>query len=779
MMRRVPCSGVVEVPKGAGAVPGLKRSRLAKWRMAIGRRMGWAWQPLLFVGVLLGLLLGRALPGAHVAPFGIAFYAAVRGAGFSAANAVPVALAAIIGSWTVLPFSQVLWVTSAVALAHIASSALVALRSQASPLAAGVIASVSVTAPLVVMQGTASVMYLVFWSGLTGVLALIFSLGITDASSGRLSAQGSADSVVPAIVILAAALSGLEGLAPWPWLSLRDAAAGLLVMACAYAGGPPMGAAAGAVLGISFLFTVFGSEMPPVDGADAIAPAVRSMAYVVAGLLAGTFRELGKAGVAVAFSLGFVTTVTAIPGSTDSIIGLSATAGTAALLFLATPLRWLLNLPPILVSRKAVGGEGEQRQAPPVSAVLLERVTGMSRVLREVSRTFEQVAAVEAPAEHGAGTVHGQISDRVCRSCSLYQHCWEKEFHKTYQLIADLWERVEEEGPLSTQSAPAELEKHCIYSGQVVFTLNYLSDIQGSRQQWERRIEEGREVVSDYLKNISRMMDRFVEEVGSQTGYPTFGDNSVTLKVLSGIARLPKRGSHISGDSFLGEALGAERYLLALSDGMGVGRKAATESRQCVRLLHEILQAGFTPEVAVKTVNSALLLHSPDESFATVDLTLLDLTTGRAEFVKIGAAPSFIKRGSDITLVKMPSVPIGIINHVPVEPEYRVLRPGDILIMITDGIWDVCKNDTDKERWLLEHLRRETSSDPEEVAESLLARALELLPEAEDDMTVLVARVDPAGSSRSGAERRIAGNTWMPAKQAPRISTEPLQRNRL
>jgi stage II sporulation protein E len=269
------------------------------------------------------------------------------------------------------------------------------------------------------------------------------------------------------------------------------------------------------------------------------------------------------------------------------------------------------------------------------------------------------------------------------------------------------------------------------------------------------------------------MFDRFVEELGAPDRR-SGADREAVIRAHSGIARLPKRGGLVSGDSYVGTALGQNRYLLALSDGMGVGRGAAIESKQCVKLLQEILEAGFSTEVAINTVNSALLLRSPDESFATVDMALLDLTTGRAEFVKVGAAPSFIKRGAEVTVIKMPSVPVGIINKLEVEPEFRVLQPGDVIVMLTDGVWDLSKGDADKERWLLDHLTREGASDPEEIAESLLARAREISADAADDMTVLVARIEPVASSGAVAEERPKPTSvWVPARVAPRFSAQP------
>ena len=754
------------------AVPGLKRSRWTRFKAGLSRRFGWLWQPLLYAGILIGFLLGRAVPASQVMPFGIAFYAAVRAAGFGPTAALPVAVAVFCGSLSAVGVTQqVIWVGVALLTCQLLSSLFRFGKKGAFPLGAAVVASAVAAIPAVMYYGSGLTVQMLFWIGLAGVLALVFTLGIMDVTTGKVFHAGAADSPVPVIVVLAAALCGLEGLI-LSGVNLQLVAAGLMVATCAYLGGPPLGAAAGAVLGISFLFSGFTASLPgslqaTQSGMEGLIESQSvTMAYVVAGLLAGTFRELRKAGVSLAFVLGLTAYgMAAIPNAAQ-LQAFTVAGGVSVLIFLLVPRSWLALVPAALVSTGLPDEPGGQPHAK-AEPHLLERLRGMSRVLKEVSRTYEQIAAVEAPQEPpGAARVIEQVTDRVCHTCTMYSHCWKKQFAKTYQLYTDLWTHIEDEGPLTAQRLPDQLTDLCIHAPRVASTLDYLYELQRTHDRWERRLEEGRNVVGDYVRNVARLLDRMVEDAGATEGKARV-EAAPVLCIRSGIARLPKRGGHISGDSYMAEGLGTGRYFMALSDGMGVGRGAAMESKQCVKLLHDIIAAGFATEIAVNTVNSALLLQSPEETFATVDLSLMDLTTGRAEFVKIGAAPSFIKRGSDITVVKMASVPVGIINQVQVEPEFRLLRPGDIVVMITDGIWDVSKENLDKERWLIHHLSRESSIDPEEIAESLLARALELVPEAGDDMTVLVARVDAIAGTYVPDQRQPGVGQWAPVRQAP------------
>ena len=53
-----------------------------------------------------------------------------------------------------------------------------------------------------------------------------------------------------------------------------------------------------------------------------------------------------------------------------------------------------------------------------------------------------------------------------------------------------------------------------------------------------------------------------------------------------------------------------------------------------VDCLGKLLQAGFSIDVSVKTVNSLLALRSAGENFATVDMAIIDQYNGEVEFLK-------------------------------------------------------------------------------------------------------------------------------------------------
>ncbi len=214
-------------------------------------------------------------------------------------------------------------------------------------------------------------------------------------------------------------------------------------------------------------------------------------------------------------------------------------------------------------------------------------------------------------------------------------------------------------------------------------------------------------------------------------------------RVVSGAAQLARE--NVSGDSFTVATLKDGKELLVLSDGMGVGRRAAMESRAVVNLLEELLTNGFAKDVALKTINSILLLRSPSETFATVDLGLVDLYSAEADFIKIGSAPAFIKRGRQVGVISSSTPPIGILNKLDTVSERKALFPGDMLVMVTDGVLDSPRDGADRDEWLRHLLAHINENDPHRLSDVIINRALERCHgRPRDDMTVLCARIEQA-----------------------------------
>lgn len=248
-------------------------------------------------------------------------------------------------------------------------------------------------------------------------------------------------------------------------------------------------------------------------------------------------------------------------------------------------------------------------------------------------------------------------------------------------------------------------------------------------------------VLSDILQEIVVVTEEEISPFPNGVSFLTFS-SAKRYVVETGVATAAKGGGLVSGDSFTTMEIGRGKYAIAISDGMGNGARAREESMETLKLLEQILRSGISEQVAIKSINSILALRTTDEIFATLDLAIINLHNAALRFLKIGSTPSFIKRGDEIIQMEANNLPIGIIEHVDLETVSETLKSGDILIMMSDGIFDGPKQVINKDVWLRRKIQGLKTEDPQEIADLLLEEVVRgELGVIRDDMTVVVAEI--------------------------------------
>jgi len=248
--------------------------------------------------------------------------------------------------------------------------------------------------------------------------------------------------------------------------------------------------------------------------------------------------------------------------------------------------------------------------------------------------------------------------------------------------------------------------------------------------------------INDY--DNSRCIIRFIEEE--------------IYDITTGIAFMSKHderyGSTVNGDSYAFMNTNDGKFVIALSDGMGSGEKAAFQSRATINLIEQFMETGFDKDITIKLINSILALNSSDDYYSTIDMSVIDLSNGNTEFVKIGAAPTYIKRIDKVEVVKTASLPAGILENMEIELVNKHLYDGDMLIMVSDGVLeafalnnneDENKNKDikgiDKEKVFIDFIQEIKSINPQTVADIILDEAYKKYGSKPlDDMTVLVVK---------------------------------------
>lgn len=206
------------------------------------------------------------------------------------------------------------------------------------------------------------------------------------------------------------------------------------------------------------------------------------------------------------------------------------------------------------------------------------------------------------------------------------------------------------------------------------------------------------------------------------------------------ISVLPRKNSDHCGDNCAYFYFGTGKLAIVLSDGMGSGEAAAFQSNLVVTLAKKLLSSGFSLRTCVRLINNILMTNADRETFATVDLCVVDMYSGIAEFAKTGAAPSYIKKEDEEIVISSSSLPAGLINSADTDFCVKYLQAGDWVVLASDGITDTL--DCPDKNEIFE-ICNEFDGTPEELAESILNLALKRSGGiATDDLCVCVCKLE-------------------------------------
>jgi len=243
----------------------------------------------------------------------------------------------------------------------------------------------------------------------------------------------------------------------------------------------------------------------------------------------------------------------------------------------------------------------------------------------------------------------------------------------------------------------------------------YISDILGKAYEADKE--------SRLILNQNKEIISFVE--------------APNYRVVHGCARVAKSGERVLGDSFSFYHSNGE-VAACLSDGMGSGLVASQSSEMVIELFENFLEAGFKKETALRMMNATLVMNSQNGKYSTVDVAEIDLYAGVCEFVKMGAAVSFIKRDNSVEVIKLESLPVGAFYDQGFESATKPLYDGDYVILISDGVLSPLPNSM-TDQVMAQLIAGIDTLNPKEMAKEILDKILkECDYKPADDMTVLV-----------------------------------------
>lgn len=514
------------------------------------------------------------------------------------------------------------------------------------------------------------------------------------------------------------ALSGYEPLAE---MSVGRILA-LLITLAASTSGAFAGAAIGLCTGLAVDLSLHGLTL------------MFAAVYALIGLISGAFHRFG----AFRMALAYVLINTASFPWTFEAYGMSTMyeGFTVSILFLLSYnilselARTFLPTPEVYLPKRQ-SGDTENF----IKTGLIKKLETCRDALRDFCTEMNTKAEQTEPAVDPISRAFESVTERVCRSCPCSSSCWGQAYTDTKNAFNDASLKIRELGRAAIECFPPYFTARCVRIAELTGVLNEgLSLAEASRQLKMQKYEDLRLMRAQY-SGLTAVIGDMADGIDTCRKV-----SSALLKPTIGIGVRQKKGEERSGDSVsYFKTENGELYMI-ISDGMGSGKKAATESGSFVRLLEGFIKAGMRPDTALRLLCPAYAIKCEGDTFTTCDILRVDLHNGETEIFKCGAAPTYIKDRATGTVRRVTgsSIPAGVLTREPIEADRTglILHKGDIIIMISDGVTDpTCDG------WLTRMLTEDITAGAGELA----GRVLEIAAAKNncgDDLSVLVAALE-------------------------------------
>jgi len=250
-------------------------------------------------------------------------------------------------------------------------------------------------------------------------------------------------------------------------------------------------------------------------------------------------------------------------------------------------------------------------------------------------------------------------------------------------------------------------------------------------------LEEAKAEDPRVLRALSRAMETpLLAESVTELGAGAVSVNFVSAPLYDAIVGQSvhvKEGSEVCGDTKSVTRLGSDRIMVALSDGMGSGAEANDGSAAAISLVENFYRTGVEERVVLPLINRLLTMRNSG-GFQTLDMCVVNLRTGEADFIKLSAPESVIKRKEGSEIVESGALPLGILREVRPAITRKKLSSGEVVVLSTDGVTDAIGADG-----VVRVLESGRTNNPQTIADNLIRDASYV--SAADDQTVVALRL--------------------------------------
>jgi len=147
----------------------------------------------------------------------------------------------------------------------------------------------------------------------------------------------------------------------------------------------------------------------------------------------------------------------------------------------------------------------------------------------------------------------------------------------------------------------------------------------------------------------------------------------------------------LGGDYYDILDFGGGKVGVVMADVSGHGPSAALIVSMVKAIISSETSEGASPAKIAERLNMSLVKMIPEERFVTIFLGILDVNTGKLDYVRGGHPHPFLLKKKDRTVTTLDASGdlIGMFDEIQMESREIVMEPGDRLVAYSDGLIEV------------------------------------------------------------------------------------------
>lgn len=323
-----------------------------------------------------------------------------------------------------------------------------------------------------------------------------------------------------------------------------------------------------------------------------------------------------------------------------------------------------------------------------------------------------------------------------------------KKLAQEYKAISSLIKNIakEESGLVKTDTKEQkQIREELKYMGYIVYEDNFVKDGENVSYEFITDIlidinkakNEIQKIVSDIVGTKMSIKLVLNSSKTERSRIKLIPSSKYTVKAV--VKQVRKADSSVSGDSYIVTELKDNSKIIAISDGMGSGEKSREVSAMVISMIEKMGATGLNKSQIIDIVNRLIKLKENGEVSATLDMCAINEKTNNLEFVKLGAAPSYIIRNKEVLEIKQDTMPMGLLENINYSTIENEINKGDYIVLISDGAMsDVNKNTLHE---IINNMADDTT-DEKTIMDSLMKKIVGSQNKIVlDDVTVIVCKI--------------------------------------